>query len=102
MRRAREELGEAPVPLASRINAAVLAAAVDGLADPSAATHTNAYTVGGGEKLAALFGAFLNHEDDKKGQPDTYRHFLMLKVGAIRTFPDTSNTRFGSRLEAAA
>ena len=46
MRRAWEELDEAPMPLANRDDVAILAAVVNGLADPSVAMHANAYTVG--------------------------------------------------------
>lgn len=102
MKRAWDRLGQEPVPLANRDNAAVIAVVVDGHVDPIAAAHANAYTVGGGEKLTALFGAFLNHKDDKKGQQDAFRHFALIEYGYIFTFPDTSNTRFGSNLEAAA
>lgn len=96
-----EELEVAPTPLANRDNAAILAAVIDGLAEPAAAAHATASTVGGGEKLTALFGAFLNHKDDKN-QHDTFRHYAHEKLGYIFTFPDTSNTRLGSHLEAAA
>ena len=101
MKVAWNELDCTPISLANKDNTAILAAVIDGIAEPSVAVHVNAYTIGGGEKLTALFGAFLNHKDQKKGQHDTFRHFAMMRYGFIFTFPDTSNTRFGSHLEAA-
>lgn len=102
MRDAWTNLNESPIPLANKDNAVILAAVIDGHAEPRAAIHANACTVGGGEKLVAIFGAFLNHKDDKKGQHNTFRHHVMMEYGLRLTFPDTSNTRFGSYLEAAA
>lgn len=102
MRATWTELDESPRRLANRDNAAILAAVNQGLVDADAAGRATAYTVGGGDKVTALWGAFLNHKDKKKGQHDAFRDFAKDKLGLTMTFPDTSNTRFGSHLDAAA
>ncbi|KAF8148860.1 hypothetical protein B0H34DRAFT_802746 [Crassisporium funariophilum] len=51
----------------------------------------------GGAKTTAIAGAILNNKDDKKGQGDTHVNHLTELLGkAIKRFPDTNNTRFGS------
>ncbi|TFK21326.1 hypothetical protein FA15DRAFT_573000, partial [Coprinopsis marcescibilis] len=92
-----KSVGEAPIKLMNRANAA----AVD--AGPGKA-HDNALEVseGGGVKLTSLAGAVFRHKDDKKGQQDTYRMFFENRVGYTIRFPDTSNTRFQSHCSAAA
>ncbi|KAJ7164539.1 hypothetical protein C8R46DRAFT_821325, partial [Mycena filopes] len=62
----------------------------------------------GGYKLTSICGSLFRNKDDKKGHQDLHRHFFS-KVkfditGEHSTikFPDTSNNRFGSHLDAAA
>lgn len=95
-------VAHAPCTLANRDNAVILEAAAEGLANESAATHAAASSVGGAIKLSELMGALLNHKDDKKGHQDVFRDYAKVILGLTFTFPDTSNTRFGSYLEAAA
>ncbi|TEB23235.1 hypothetical protein FA13DRAFT_1798206 [Coprinellus micaceus] len=57
---------------------------------------------GSGEiKCAQLAGAVLNNKLDKKGHHDLFRWWWKKVVNKAFTFPDTSNTRFGSYCEAA-
>lgn len=51
---------------------------------------------GGGVKVTELAGALFRHKDDKKGQQDSFRYWCEKRIGRLITFPDTSNTRFGS------
>lgn len=95
-------VGVSPCTLANRDNAPILDAIEDGRIDSTAAEHAAASSGGGAVKLAELAGALFNHKDDKKGHQDAFRDYVKLKLGLTFTFPDTSNTRFGSYLEAAA
>lgn len=95
-------VGTAPCPLANRDNAAVLDAAEDGRIDDATAERATASSAGGAVKLAELAGALFNHKDDKKGHQDIFRDYVKARLALTFTFPDTSNTRFGSYLEAAA
>lgn len=70
--------------------------------DPKTRERAAARLVGGAIKLLELIGMILNNKDDKKGQHDTWRYYAEAKFGRVRTFPDTSNVRFGSYVEAAA
>ncbi|TEB24287.1 hypothetical protein FA13DRAFT_1797336 [Coprinellus micaceus] len=58
-------------------------------------------TGSGGIKCAQLAGAVLNNKLDKKGHHDLFRWWWKKVVNKAFTFPDTSNTRFGSYCEAA-
>lgn len=92
-----------PCLLANKDNAAVLnAAALDPTADTVNTERASNVSVGGAIKLVELAGALLNHKDDKKGHHDAFRDYAKLKLGLTFTFPDTSNTRFSSYLEAAS
>lgn len=56
----------------------------------------------GGVKAANLAGAIFNHKDDKKGQQDIHHLFFMQhKGGAMKKFPDTSNTHYHLHCNAA-
>ena len=57
---------------------------------------------GGGVKLVELAGGIFRNKDDKKGQHDVWRFYAEAHLGNLLTFPDTSNTRFGSNCEGAA
>ena len=50
----------------------------------------------------SLAGADFKNKDDNKGQQDTLQYFFETEVGYMVTFPDTSNTRYGSHCAAAA
>jgi len=55
----------------------------------------------GGIKLCALTGSLLNNKDDKKGYHDTHVWCFKLWFGVSKRFADTSNTRFGSYVDAS-
>lgn len=88
---ARNDL-QGPVLLMNRDNAAAAAAGTS-----QAQQRAVDKSCGGGAKATELSGALLRHKDDKKGQQDLFRYFLeAFGLGKLLTFPDTSNTRFGS------
>ncbi|RPD55279.1 hypothetical protein L226DRAFT_470707 [Lentinus tigrinus ALCF2SS1-7] len=89
--------GHAPILLMNRDNDAA-ATSTDPLTSQRAAERS----VGGAIKLAELAGAIFRHKDDKKGQHDSWRYFCETHLGYAITFPNTSSTRFGSYVEAAA
>ncbi len=87
-----------PVYLMNRDNAAAAA-----LGNSAARARAIEKSTGGGVKLTELAGALFRHKDDKKGQQDSMRFFFELSwLGRLLTFPDTSNTRFGSHGDAAS
>ena len=67
----------------------------------TAKTNVESVSQGGGTKLTSLAGAIFNHKDEKKGQADTYCIFFEWELGYMISFPDTSNTRYGSHCLAA-
>ncbi|TEB22546.1 glutamic acid-rich protein [Coprinellus micaceus] len=84
-----------PILLANRDNAAVL----EGVTSED--DVENEMTGSGGIKCAQLAGAVLDNKLDKKGHHDLFRWWWKKVVNKAFTFPDTSNTRFGSYCEAA-
>ncbi|KAL5522277.1 hypothetical protein ACEPAF_2134 [Sanghuangporus sanghuang] len=58
-------------------------------------------TQGGAVKFLILLGMYVNHKDDKKGQQHTFRNYAIRILKLEFTYPDTSNTRYSSYLEAA-
>ncbi|KAI0718169.1 hypothetical protein C8T65DRAFT_639222 [Cerioporus squamosus] len=70
--------------------------------DPGTRRQASSRSCGGAIKLVELAGAIFRHKDDKKGQQDSWRWYAESVLGRLTTFPDTSNTRFGSYAEAAA
>ena len=92
----------APCILPSKDNAAALNAAAADQAVWGVTGHAIASSVGGAKKLTEPAEALLNHKDDKNGQHDNFRGYALVKLGHALTFPDTSSTRFGSYLHAAA
>ena len=56
----------------------------------------------GGPKATEIAGAIFNHQNDKKGQQDTHQDYFEEAYGYKFTFPDTSNTRYGSHCDGAA
>ena len=87
---------EGPVLLMNRDNED--AARAGGIAGKKAAEKSR----GGAIKLTDLAGALFRHKDDKKGQQNAFRYYFEDAVGEIFTFPDTSNTRFGSNGDASS
>lgn len=74
--------------------------------DPSsgdtARTRATELSGRGGVKASSIAGALFNNKDKKKGQQDTYCWYFYNVLGYNVSFPDTSNTRYGSHCEAAA
>ena len=91
-----------PILLANCDNAAVLA---DMVSDSNTITpaQERAFetTACGGIKATQLAGALFNHKDDKKGHHNIFRFWWQENVGGEFTFPDTSNTHFGSYCDGA-
>jgi hypothetical protein len=90
-----------PVILPNKDNDAVLALAPgDGplsLAEQHAITQSDS----GAIKLCTLAGNLLSDKDDKWGMHDCYTFYFESKYGVSRCFPDTSNVRYGSFIDAA-
>ncbi|KAL5478584.1 hypothetical protein ACEPAI_2768 [Sanghuangporus weigelae] len=58
-------------------------------------------TQGGGCKLCRLMAKFSNDKDDKKGEHHSIRDYICRVLGLTITFPDVTNTRYSSYLEAS-
>ena len=102
MQEAWKSKNRAPVPLANRDNAAVIEFAAAGLdVETLASSRAREASIGGAAKLLSLMGALFNNKDDKKGLHDTYRWFMKANTGYLTPFPEVSNTRYASLLEAA-
>ncbi|EIW78064.1 hypothetical protein CONPUDRAFT_75796 [Coniophora puteana RWD-64-598 SS2] len=93
-----------PIPLPNRDNAAVLRDVEGDEELTEAQLRAVNVTTCGAVKTTNLAGALFNHKDDKKGLQDIHRQFMeqIVETGEATTFPDTSNTRYGSHCEAAA
>ncbi|KAI0746796.1 hypothetical protein C8Q80DRAFT_1220070 [Daedaleopsis nitida] len=85
-----------PVLLMNRDNAAAASAG-----SSNALARAVEVSCGGAIKLTDLAGALFRNKDDKKGQQDSFRYFMESRLGRLLTFPNTSNTRFGSNGDAA-
>ena len=86
-----------PIKLMNRDNAAAAAAGTSQAKD-----QANDVSQAGGVKLTSLAGAVFKNKDDKKCQQNTLRYFFETKIRYMVTFPDTSNTIYGSHCAAAA
>lgn len=91
-----------PIPLPHRSGAAVLARIRDtqNLTDDQQDAIQTAAS--GAVRAAWIAGALLNHKDDKKGLQDTFNWWFEKELQYRLSFPDTSNTRYGSYCEACA
>ncbi|THH13279.1 hypothetical protein EW146_g6916 [Bondarzewia mesenterica] len=87
---------EPPLLLLNRDNRAAMSSG-----DSATKTRIEAVSERGAVKTTSLAGTIFRHKDDKKGQQDNFRVFFEQTFGFIVTFPDTSNTRYGSHLLAA-
>ncbi|KZP17166.1 hypothetical protein FIBSPDRAFT_747504 [Athelia psychrophila] len=56
----------------------------------------------GAVRAAWIAGALFNNKDDKKGQQDTFNWWFEKELGLHLSFPDTSNTQYGSYCAACA
>ncbi|RXW14912.1 hypothetical protein EST38_g10937 [Candolleomyces aberdarensis] len=91
-----------PILLANRDNAPVLAEiTTEGDIENEVQARAFEMTGRGGIKCAQIAGAILNNKLDKKRHHDVFRWWWQEEVGCAFTFPDTSNTRFGSYCDAA-
>jgi hypothetical protein len=91
-----------PILLANKDNAAVIADITpnqDGVTPAQERAFES--TTRGAIKALQLAGAIFNHKDDKKGHHNVFRHWWRVNMGVELTFPDVSNTRFGTYCEAA-
>jgi hypothetical protein len=57
--------------------------------------------IAGAIKAVQTAGAVLNHKDDKKGHQNMFQFWWRTHVKIHFTFPDTSNTQFGTYCLAA-
>jgi len=90
-----------PILLANRDNAIVLKNIRSGDDITPAEQHALEKTTCGGVKAGSIAGAIFNHKDDKKGQHDTFNWWFKW-AGIPMTFPDTSNTQYGTYCDAGA
>ncbi|KAJ6449258.1 hypothetical protein C8R45DRAFT_849842 [Mycena sanguinolenta] len=88
--------GERPVLLAHRDNDATIQLAEEGGESTAAVRRALKVSERGAIKLISLFGALVNHKDDKKGLHDVYENYFRPSIGAGVRFPDTSNTWYQS------
>jgi len=71
-------------------------------ADLAAREHAVQHSSGGAVKLTSLAGMLFRNKDDKRGYHDRVSSFMLAHLYRILPrFPDTSNTRFQSYLEAS-
>ncbi|KAJ7681294.1 hypothetical protein B0H17DRAFT_867112, partial [Mycena rosella] len=87
---------EPPVLLANRENDATIQLAAETGQSTAAVQRALKVSEHGAVKLISLFGAFVNHKDDKKGVHDVYENYFRGIIGSSVRFPDTSNTRYQS------
>ncbi|KAJ6517230.1 hypothetical protein C8R47DRAFT_960401 [Mycena vitilis] len=85
-----------PVLLANRDNDATIQLADATGGSTAAVQRALKNSDRGAIKLISLFGALVNHKDDKKGLHDTYENYFRATIGPGVRFPDTSNTRYQS------
>lgn len=93
---------EPPVLLANKDNDATIQLAEETGESTAAVQRALKVSERGGVKLIGLFGALVNHKDDKKGLHDVYENYFRPTIGAGVRFPDTSNTRYQSFGRGAA
>ena len=94
-----------PALLPNKSNAAtlqLLEQQEDPVSDSAQAEEAAAAALSGGAvRLASLAGLCFNHKDDETGQQDLYRDYFATHHSENRRFPDTSNTCYGSYVDAA-
>ncbi|KAJ6548832.1 hypothetical protein B0H19DRAFT_952564, partial [Mycena capillaripes] len=91
-----------PVLLANRDNDATIQLAEETGQSTAAVQRALKVSERGAVKLISLFGALVNHKDDKKGLHDVYENYFRATIGAGVRFPDVSNTRYQSYGRGAA
>ncbi|KAF8209762.1 hypothetical protein K438DRAFT_2058662 [Mycena galopus ATCC 62051] len=85
-----------PVLLANKDNGATIQLAEETGESTAAVRRALKVSERGGVKLISLFGALVNHKDDKKGLHDVYDNYFRLTIGPGVRFPDVNNTRYQS------
>jgi hypothetical protein len=68
---------------------------------PEAEQRAISVTDSGAIKLCSLAGAAYNHKDDKKGHQDSHVYWFAQRHSRFQRFPDTSNVRYSSYIDAA-
>ncbi|KDR81599.1 hypothetical protein GALMADRAFT_221466 [Galerina marginata CBS 339.88] len=91
-----------PIILANKDNAAVLANLSSGAERNATEKRAEEVSKRGGVHATTLGGMIFKNKDTKKGQQDTYIWYMEQHIGYRISFPDVSNTRYGSHGEAAA
>ncbi|KAL5528602.1 hypothetical protein ACEPAF_7738 [Sanghuangporus sanghuang] len=98
-----------PVLLANRDNAAVLELPEQDEEEESEPREESAakkrareISKAGASQHSYLTACLLNDKDDKKGQHHSFRDWYIEKTGRSITYPDVTNTRYSSHLEASA
>ena len=91
-----------PIILANKDNAAVLANQSSGAKPSAAEKRAEEVSKRGGVHATTLGGMIFKNKDTKKGQQDTYVWYMEQHIGYRISYPDVSNTRYGSHGEAAA
>ncbi|KAF8146186.1 hypothetical protein K438DRAFT_1448884, partial [Mycena galopus ATCC 62051] len=84
-----------PVLLANKDNDATIQLAEDTGESTAAVRRAPKVSERGGTKLISLFGALVNHKDDK-GLHDVYENYFRPSIGTGVRFPDVSNTCYQS------
>ncbi|KAJ6478921.1 hypothetical protein C8R45DRAFT_1216323 [Mycena sanguinolenta] len=97
--------GEEPVLLANKANSSTIRL---GQKDSAAVRAAEEASTRGVVKATALLGSLLRHKDEDKGYQDKYLMFMQENLfdlcgeTAVKRFPATSQTRYGSHGRAAA
>ncbi|KAH7317466.1 hypothetical protein B0J17DRAFT_634087 [Rhizoctonia solani] len=91
-----------PVKLFNKDNDATITLAGPSIKPSEAEQQAYNMAESGAIKLCSLAGAAYNHKDDKKGHQDSHSYWFAEKHNRFRCFPDTSNVRYRSYINAAA
>jgi hypothetical protein len=90
-----------PIILANKDNAAILAARMGDSAPSRLQIRAEEVLKRGGSHTTALGGMICRNKDKKKGQQDTYGYYMEWHVGHPVSYPDVSNTCYGTHGEAS-
>ncbi|KAJ7125578.1 hypothetical protein C8R43DRAFT_1090413 [Mycena crocata] len=87
---------EGPVLLANKDNDATIQLATDTGTSTASVQRALKVSERGAVKLVALFGAYVNHKDAKKGCHDVYENHFRPAIGAGVRFPAVTSVRYQS------
>ncbi|KAF8594395.1 hypothetical protein BDV93DRAFT_421418, partial [Ceratobasidium sp. AG-I] len=90
-----------PVTLFNKDNDATISLADSSTEVSLAERRAISVSEAGAIKLCSLAGAAFNHKDDKKGHQDSHAYWFEAKHSRSHRFPDTSNVRYSSYIDAA-